>query len=174
MAIPVRLLLAIFVLVAAIYDLRARQVPNWLTMSALTVAVVLQGATGGPHGLRSAGLGFALALLLTLPLFALRGLGGGDVKLMAASGAMTGPAAFLVLFAVNAILGGIVALVLLLRKRRAATTLRNAGVILNQIVHGRAPYRNREDLAVGGSGAITLPRAPIFAAVALVVAIFTP
>jgi len=98
-------------LAACVTDLRVRRVPNVLTLGAAGAALVYHGATAGTSGLLLAGLGWGLGLLLYLPLFALRGIGGGDVKLLAALGAWLGPSMVLWVAAFGAIAGGVFALV---------------------------------------------------------------
>ena len=167
MADPLRLLLAALVVTAGAWDLRSRRIPNALTIPALAAGIVLQWLLHGWAGLADAALGAAAALAITLPLFALRGLGGGDVKLMAAAGVMTGPRNFLVIFLLNALLGGIVALVLVMTRGRLVRTLRNTAAILGQMVRGRAPHAANADLDIGGQNAVTLAASPIFAIAAL-------
>ena len=84
------LVLALIVVAGVFYDLRERRIPNWLTVPALGVGLVLQGLQRGPEGLLI-GLGGAAAglALLALP-FALGWVGGGDLKLLAAIGALMG------------------------------------------------------------------------------------
>ncbi|MBI3682079.1 MAG: prepilin peptidase [Acidobacteria bacterium] len=53
-----------------------------------------------------------------LPLFLLRGMGGGDAKLMAAIGAITGWQNCFIVFLLTAILGGVLAAGLALMSRR--------------------------------------------------------
>ena len=74
----------------------------------------LQGLSGTTNSLQGAGL----ALGVLLPLYFLRGMGAGDVKLMAAIGALKGPEFLIYTFAWAAIFGGGMALVGLLRSRR--------------------------------------------------------
>lgn len=86
-------------LVAAAVDARTGHVPNWLTLGGLASAPLVHfalesSAHGGRAGLTAAGLSLLGALICGLgPLVAfLRGgLGGGDVKLLAALGALLGP-----------------------------------------------------------------------------------
>jgi prepilin peptidase CpaA len=79
-------------LLSALYlDLRYQRIPNKLCLFAFVVALVLQGVTSQWHGIAQALLGAGLALLLLLPAYALRWLGAGDVKLMIAVGAFSGP-----------------------------------------------------------------------------------
>ncbi len=84
---------------AGIFDLRTGHIPNWLTLGGLAGAFVLQVITGAAHrGLHGAGAGAITALLGTaacalvpVVLYRLAGMGGGDVKLLAALGALCGP-----------------------------------------------------------------------------------
>ena len=98
-------------LAACVIDLRTRRIPNVLTLGAAAAAIVFHAATNGTSGLTSAALGWVLGLLLFLPLFLLRGIGGGDVKLLGALGAWVGPSMVLWVAAFGAIAGGVFALV---------------------------------------------------------------
>ena len=98
-------------LAACMTDLRTRRVPNALTLGAALAAVAFHAATSAGSGLLFAVLGWGVGLLMFLPLFALRGIGGGDVKLLAALGAWLGPSMVLWVAAFAAIAGGVFALV---------------------------------------------------------------
>ena len=71
-------------------DLRTSRIPNLLTFSAAAAGLAWH-AFGGWAPLASALGGLALGLLLFLPIYLLRGMGAGDVKLLAALGAWLGP-----------------------------------------------------------------------------------
>jgi prepilin peptidase CpaA len=85
--------------VGAVSDLRTGHIPNWLTLGALAAAppvtfALEASAHGTRAGLVAAGLSLVGAIVCGLPpLFAfLKGsMGGGDVKLLAALGALLGP-----------------------------------------------------------------------------------
>ena len=100
--------------VAVVCDIRARRIPNVLTFGAAGAALVFALATDGPSGLGLAAAGWFAGALLFFPFFALGGMGGGDVKLMAALAAWLGPldAVWLAIFAAMAggVFGVIVAL----------------------------------------------------------------
>lgn len=71
----------------ALQDMRQRQIANGLTLGAALLALIYllwMGTTwlGAPAG--EGGWAFAVALLLTLPGYALGRFGAGDVKLLAA------------------------------------------------------------------------------------------
>src|SRR5947209_11249935 len=79
--------------VAAYTDLRSRRIPNWLTLSAAVIGLGLNLALGGAAGGLTAVLGLGLGLAMLLPFYLLRAVGAGDVKLLAALGALLGPTA---------------------------------------------------------------------------------
>ncbi len=155
--LPIGIALAVLVIVAAVCDLRRRRIPNWLTLPALGVGLVLSFLTGGPAGLGTAALGTALAFAVYFGLFALRAMGGGDVKLMAAVGALTGPSNWLFVFVFTAIIGGLLALALILARGGLQRALSNIAVILSEFAHFRAPYNTRSELDVSQPGAMRLP-----------------
>ena len=78
-------------LVACVFDIRTRRIPNALTLSTALAGLLYHVATSGTSGAQTAAAGWLVGLLLLLPYFALGGMGGGDVKLMAALGAWLGP-----------------------------------------------------------------------------------
>jgi prepilin peptidase CpaA len=98
-------------LVACVTDLRCRRIPNVLTFGAAAAAFVYGAWSGGWSGLGNAGLGFLIGGVAFIVPFALGGLGGGDVKLLAAIGAWLGPAGALYAALYTGIAGGVMALV---------------------------------------------------------------
>src|SRR5205085_11550990 len=102
-------------------------------------------------------LGAALAFAIYLPLFALRATGAGDLKLMVAVGAFTGPSNWIVVFAITSILGAVLAAGLLLYRGELGRTLGKVVFILSELLHLRAPYRTRPELDVAHPGAVRLP-----------------
>jgi len=103
--------LAIMLALAAIQDLVRGRIANWLTLVLALTGLVqsfLPGATVAP--LQSV-LGLATGMGLTLGLFILGALGGGDVKLLTAAGAWLGPWLVLQVFLAAAIAGMILVLI---------------------------------------------------------------
>jgi len=98
-------------IVAALWDVRTGRVPNVLTFGAAVAGVVWSIATAGVDGFGTSLLGCLVGLALFFPLFALGGMGAGDVKLLAAIGAWLGPlgAAYTALW--GSLAGGVLALV---------------------------------------------------------------
>lgn len=164
--IPVAWALAAVVLTAAVSDLRSRTIPNWLTLGGIVLGFAVNFHTLGVAGLKTAGLGFLASLLFLIP-FSLGFLGGGDVKLMAAVGAFTGAGGLLAVFILDAILGGIVALVGVIVRGRVRRTVVNMGRILQLLAQGRAPYTESAELEAGSEASFGMPRAVTIAAATL-------
>ena len=108
---------------AAIVDLRTRRVPNALTMSMAAAGMALAVMRAGPMGLAVAVAGFVLGAVLMLPGHVLGGTGAGDVKLLAASGALLGPAPTFYAFVATAISGGVLAVMVAIYRGRLRRTL---------------------------------------------------
>ena len=117
-------MLAIALLVAAFTDLRSRHIGNWLNGAIALAAPLFWWASGlslWPDVALQ--LGVALAAFAVLAgLFALRAMGGGDVKLLTALALWIAPMLFLKLLVVMALVGGVLTLVFgawhVMRKRR--------------------------------------------------------
>lgn len=122
--------LAAGVLAATAIDLRTRRIPNELTAAMTGVGLAL--AVTGMSSVSLAGslIGFAIGLALMLPGYMVGGTGAGDVKLMAAVGAIVGPGLVVTAFLCTAIAGGVLALAVALRRKRLATTVTSAGMLI--------------------------------------------
>ena len=119
------------VALACMTDIRTRRIPNVLTFGATIAALVFHGSTAGTSGLATSVGGWMVGAALFLPVFALRGMGAGDVKLLAAVGAWLGPLPVAWVALVTAIAGGAVGLVVALLHGYLRTALRNVWMLLN-------------------------------------------
>lgn len=138
-------------------DVAWRRVPNVLTLGAALAGLGLHGALDGPRGLLLSAIGWGVGLLVFLPVFALRGLGGGDVKLLAAFGAFVGPRLVIWTALYGAIAGGVFALALTLGRGVFMRTLGNLRFILTQWrLAGVAPV---EGFTLDDSANVRLPYA---------------
>ena len=113
----------LFVAMCVACDLRSLRIPNLLTGPAILLGVALNCAHFGLGGIQSSITGFLLAVLLLFGPFALGGVGGGDVKMMGAVGALLGPRLALVSLAAGLVLGGIFAAIALARAARLGEKL---------------------------------------------------
>jgi len=112
------LVLLVPVMFALVCDLRTREIPDWIPL--LIVAWACLATATGLHKVTWIGLmmGALLGLGLAAVVFYLGGLGGGDVKLLAAIGAAVGPWALLSILAWMAFAGGVLALMAAARGKR--------------------------------------------------------
>lgn len=97
--------------IASIHDLRTRQIPDWISAALLVAALGALSVGAHPAGWRGLVIGLVLGFSISLALYALGALGGGDVKLLTALGAVLGPAALLSCLFWVAVAGGVLALV---------------------------------------------------------------
>src|SRR5262245_37112117 len=95
-------------LVATVVDIRVRRIPNALTATMAGIGIGL--AASGISGVSLVGsvLGFILGFALMLPGHVLGATGAGDVKFMAAVGAIVGPAMVVSAFLFTAVAGGVI------------------------------------------------------------------
>jgi prepilin peptidase CpaA len=91
-------------------DVRARRIPNAVTLPALLVALAYAGLVQGSTGLAAALLGVGAAFGALVVPYAVGALGAGDVKAAMALGALLGPAAALALLAFALVFGAVIAL----------------------------------------------------------------
>ena len=106
--------LAIALVVAAVTDIRRRQIDNWLNGAIVLAAPVYWWAAGMSLWPGVAiQLGVAIACFAVFAgLFALRMMGGGDVKLLTALALWIEPTWFLKLLIIMALAGGVLTIVL--------------------------------------------------------------
>ena len=114
---------------AVVTDVRTRRIPNWVT-GAIAGAGFGLAFGGGPVTPLRAALGLAVGLLLMLPGHVIGATGAGDVKLMAAVGSVVGPGPVLRAFLFSAIAGGVLAIVVAVRRGRLTATLRDASLLV--------------------------------------------
>ena len=126
-------------LIAAATDLRSRRIPNWLTVPGFVVGIAANTALSGWSGLKASLLGAAVGLALLLPFVLLRSLGAGDWKLAGALGAFIGPGVLVDLLLGSVLVAGVMAMALVIYKRRTRATIRNIGHILVSLVTFRLP-----------------------------------
>jgi prepilin peptidase CpaA len=152
------------VTIAALTDLRSRRIPNWLTLSGVVAGLLLQTALGGFSGLKMSAGGLVLGFGSYLALYCVRAMGAGDVKLMAAVGAIVGPWNWVFVFVATALAGGVLSVILMAQKGRTKETLWNVWFIVTELMHLRLPYQKRKDLDVKDSRALTMPHGVAIAA----------
>ncbi len=148
------------------FDVRTRRIPNWLTFPAAAAGLVAATLAHGGQGTVSSGSGLLVGLALFFPLFVLRGLGAGDVKLMGALGAWLGTSVIFGVAFYTTLAGGVLALGLMVAHGYARQAARNLWLLLTHWrVFGLKPLNS---LTLETSAGPKLPYAlPIATGVAL-------
>ena len=145
--------ISVLMLAAAWTDVRSRRIPNILTLSGFGVAIGLRLLAGPGAGIDGV-TGALLAFVLCLPLFVLGVLGGGDMKLLMALGAFTGPRDLLVAMLIIASIGGIIGAVDAARRGILLPVLYNCGDILK---HWATLGRRGSNRSLATTGALAIP-----------------
>jgi len=161
-------LLLPFLVGAMITDLRARLIPNALVLAGALTGSLLAGLHPDGIGFLHALGGLALGLAAFLPMYLLRAMGAGDVKLMAMTGAFLGYPAVLEAALWVLLTGGALALVFALRRGVAR---RMAGNLREMLFSAAASVQIRT-LPDFSAGPQTAARLPYAVAIALGVAAF--
>jgi prepilin peptidase CpaA len=137
---PIVLGLAVgLALIAGWTDWHSRRIPNWLTVPGLLIGVSVNALAGRWAGVEFSLKGAGLGLLLLLPFVFLRSLGAGDWKLAGALGAFVGWEVLVTLLMGSVFVAGIMALGLVIYKRRFKETLRNIGRLLASMLTFHRP-----------------------------------
>jgi len=129
-------ILMLFLVAAAVIDSRSHRIPNWLVLSGALYAIVYNTLVPlWPNGTILFPLaGLALGLALFLPIYLLRAMGAGDVKLLAMVGAFIGPGAVWQAALASLIVGGFLAILYVLFKGTARRLYRNLSSIFRMSV----------------------------------------
>lgn len=122
---------------AGYFDLRWRRIPNWLVAATVALSLLWHTLEGGWAGFLLSGGGLLSGMALLLPLYLLRGMGAGDVKLFGAIGAAVTYNHILTVFVIAALIAGMMALFRVVVARAFVATLANVADILNRFMHGR-------------------------------------
>ncbi len=156
-----RALLIAVVLSAAWCDIRTRRIPNWITVTGATLGLALHLWFGGLWGVALSLAGAVSGLLMFIIFYIAGGMGGGDVKLFSAVGALMGPQALLIAFVFTGLIGGIAAIGLSVLRGRLRQTLWQTAPLLG----GTPPS--------AGPDALRLPYGAVIAAGTLLALIVT-
>jgi prepilin peptidase CpaA len=156
--------LIVMLLAAAVFDILYRRIPNWLTVTGVVLGLAMNAVIGAPEaGLLFSVVGLLVGFTVYAVLYALRAMGAGDVKLMAAIGALVGWERWFGIFFITALIGGVMALILVVSRGRLKKTLFNVGFILSEMKHARPAYLANEELDVKSKKALGLPHGAVIA-----------
>jgi prepilin peptidase CpaA len=146
-------LLWILVSTAAVLDLRTHRIPNALTVSGVVVALALR-STGGSAELYAGLLGGLIAFVVAAILFAAGAFGGGDAKLLTGVGTILGPQLILAGLLYTVLAGGVLALVVAVRRGLLPQLLFGTGRLA---LYGMSLGRAGERLSITSPSAVYVP-----------------
>lgn len=155
--LPLILITTAVVAVAAYFDIRWRRIPNWLTLAAVLLGLALNWFLPQGLGLGRAGIGIAVGFVMYFPLYLLKGMGAGDVKLAAGIGALVGGWNCLVIILIAACFSSVVGLMMAASKGRFRSTLINVGFIFSELAAFRLPHVTRKEVDIRYSDSIRMP-----------------
>jgi prepilin peptidase CpaA len=125
--------LLLLLLAAAWSDIRSRRIPNVLVFPGAIVGMLLHALLpqeAGGLGVLGSLAGWSTGLALLLPLYLLRIMGAGDVKLMAMTGAFLGAQETVGALLCILLAGGVLALIAALCEGKLRLLWRNLNVML--------------------------------------------
>ena len=140
---------------AAVMDVQQHRIPNWITYPAMVGGVLLRSYYFGWRGALTAVGGCLLAGTLVFVFYALRALGAGDLKLLAALGSLVGPQHVIYIVLGTGVAGGVLALIYATYRRRLRATLANVGTIVK--FHAVSGLHAHPELNLDNPDALRMP-----------------
>jgi len=148
---------SITLILAAVIDGFELKVPNWLTYPMIISGWVYSGVYFGWEGIGWSLLGTVIGLFLLLPAYAIGGMGAGDVKLLAGVGAWVHGTHVFYAFCLSAVMGAIIAVLMVLVRRAWQKHLSQFWMIFGEITTIRDPEQLAQIAAERKSSMLLLP-----------------
>ena len=147
------LILLLVLALASLHDLKHRKIPNFLSYSAFLTGILFGAAQDqewNQSSLIAPLLGAAIGFSMTFPLYLLRTLGAGDVKLISAVGAFIGPEQILGAILLTFVSGGFLAIGIALMNGLLRQTMDNLRLFCLFAITGKTRSINISDLPPTG------------------------
>lgn len=148
--------------IGAVYDVRSRRVPNFVTLPAIAFGLLLHFTLGGWRQLGSAASAGLICGLIFLVFHVAGGMGAGDVKLITAAGCIAGLPLIGHLLILTSLAGGVMAIGFALYRRQLRETIMNVGALA--IHHKTAGLTPHPEFNVSNARTLRLPYALAIAA----------
>lgn len=127
------------IVIAALYkDLKERRIPNKLLLAGIVLGLGLHIYSQGVAGLLFGLKGFLVGLAIFFLPFAMGGLGAGDVKLLGTIGLLKGTAFVVVAAIGTGLVGGVLAVGLLLKQKRLLASIKRIGLGIYIMLTGKS------------------------------------
>lgn len=117
-------------------DLKSQKIYNKIIFPSLGIAFISHLLLGGFKDLSSSLIGFSVGFSILLIPYFLGGFGAGDVKLLALIGAIKGSTFVVYTSIYMAIIGGIIAFILLIRSKRFLSFIKSIPFLLFRLENG--------------------------------------
>lgn len=116
----------VFVLSICLFtDIKSRKILNIVTLPTIIFGVFYNIYINGLEGFLISGKGFLVGLGLLIIPYLLGGMGAGDVKLMAAIGALMGPSFVFYSFIYTALIGGVIGIFIIIKKNGVGQSIKS-------------------------------------------------
>lgn len=148
--------------IGAVYDVRSRRVPNFVTLPAIAFGLLLHFTLGGFGQLATAAAAGLICGLIFVVCYLAGGMGAGDVKLITAAGCNAGLASIGHLLILTSLAGGVMALGLALYRRQLKETVLNMCTLA--VHHKTRGLTSHPELNINNARTLRLPYALAIAA----------
>ncbi len=115
--------LILFLIIAGYSDITYGRIPNLITFPVIFAAIVLNYLFLGLNGLTDSIIGLLVGTVLFLPFFIIKGIGGGDLKLFAAIGALKGYSFLLQSIVFSLFIAVLISLLILFKNKELTNSL---------------------------------------------------
>lgn len=132
------IILSVFLIVVAFYDIRKNIIPNWLNVAGVLIGIGYNVATGQLNGFLFSMFGLIIGLGIMFILYVFKAIGAGDVKLFAAIGAITGTLFTLYSIMYTVIMAGFIAIIILLFTKTFLVNMTMAGLHILESIQKRS------------------------------------
>ncbi|WP_419955713.1 A24 family peptidase [Neobacillus niacini] len=128
------IILVIVLCICFYTDIKTRKIFNYITFPTMLFGLFYNLLISGVDGLLFSGKGFLIGLALLFIPYMLGGMGAGDVKLMAAIGALMGTSFIFYSFIYTALIGGLIALLLIIKTKGVIKTIKSFSFNFTNVV----------------------------------------
>ncbi|MFT7459836.1 MAG: prepilin peptidase CpaA [Planctomycetota bacterium] len=113
-----------FTSAAALYDQLTARIPNALSYGGIVLGCSMGLVSGIGPGIIDSLVGLGIGFLITLPLFLMSSIGGGDVKLFGAIGALLGFPLVIDVLLITFMVGAIISVIVIIVSGRLLMTIK--------------------------------------------------
>lgn len=144
-------ILTLLLLLAAWQDIRQYRIKNALVITGALLGVLLHTLLPTNLSFFDALLGWLMGLLVLLPLYLLRAMGAGDVKLMAMVGAFLGPEATLTTLLYVLVTGGVLSVCIALLRSKLGQLFLSVRILISEFMTNLMTAKSKRKVPLSAS-----------------------